>query len=88
MLLETNNLQANEPYPLRWPYPSLRPLDRILDVVVRVPGLLLDASTRSFALLACFYVSLALFVWLRAHNEGLSRGPHLVNDFYLIIQIN
>lgn len=91
MLLKTNNLQANEPDPLRRPNPSLRPLNRVLDVVVRVPGLLLDTSTRRFALFACilrFDVPFALFVWLGTHYQGLSRGPHLLHDLHLIIQIN
>lgn len=91
MLLETNNLQANEPDPLRWPNPSLRPLNRVLDVVVRVPCLLLDTSTRRFTLFACFLrfdVSFALFVWLGTHYQGLSRGSYLLHDLYLIIQIN
>ena len=70
MLLKTNNLQANEPDPLRWPNPSLRPLNCVLDVVVRVPGLLLDTSARHFALFACilrFDIPFALFVWLGTH---------------------
>ena len=91
MLLETNNLQANEPDPLRWPNPCLRPLNCVLDVVVRVPGLLLYTSARCFALFArflCFNVSFALLNWLGTHYQGLSRGPHLLHDLYLIIQIN
>lgn len=91
MLLETDDLQANKPDPLRWSNPCLRPLDRVLDIVVRVPGLLVDTSARCFALLAsflCFDVSLALFVWLRTHYQGLSRGPNLLHDLHLIVQID